>query len=215
MNKDFKITNRNALKRSMITSEDGLTYNVFNRLSYLNINTIEKILVNSFNLKPYNINFNELEILSFWPKWNTKELEEISNKIYIEPDLFLRFNDIDIIIEAKRYDLHQQSPSQWNDQITVYKNEYKANYKTLIFIALGGMSFTIGKRPDAIIIQSYWFQLAQACEKVLYQNSIQGIEKRVIVDILDILKFYGHVPLEFLGSLKSINFNKMNKSFKL
>ena len=70
----------------------------------------------------------------FWPKWDK---EGTTNSIYVEPDLFLRFNEVDIIIEAKRSDNVGQDKNEWYRELRTYYNEYSAPRK-VILIAVGG-----------------------------------------------------------------------------
>lgn len=210
MNKRFNIKHRQVQKRSMIRTEDGLTYNVFNRLSYLSKQTFENIFNSAFNLQ---VQFEELIEMSFWPKWNVKEIPEIKNKNYIEPDLFFRFKSTDVIIEVKRYDLNQQSEKQWKDQIKTYRYHYGVK-KELIYIPLGGMNYSQLNHPDAIIKQSYWFKLAQSSKNMLAKDQLDFLQQRILKDVLETLKFYNHIPLEFLNSLKPIDLHYSNNIFK-
>ena len=69
--------------------------------------------------------------------WNS---EHTTNSNRVEPDVFFRFKELDVIIEAKRYDDHQQSSSQWENEVQGYLNEYKDDNKDVILIALGGIN---------------------------------------------------------------------------
>ncbi len=73
----------------------------------------------------------------FWPHWSA---EGASNERLVEPDVFFRFTELDVIIEAKRYDDHQQDSQQWENEVQGYLNEYKENKKDVILIALGGIN---------------------------------------------------------------------------
>ncbi len=46
----------------------------------------------------------------FWPRWDPRKT---GNTSYVEPDVFIRFRDFDIIIEAKRHENNQQYRTQW------------------------------------------------------------------------------------------------------
>ena len=71
-----------------------------------------------------------------WPKWKPAGTR---NNTYVEPDLFIRFPDFDLIIEAKYGDECSQSPDQWQKELTAYTNEYFDEKVPVRMIALGGV----------------------------------------------------------------------------
>jgi len=213
MEKEFEIKHRYAHKRAMIRTEDGLSYNVFNRLTYLKKETLSYLFNKAFNLETENIGLGTIEEFSFWPKWNSKKINKINNANYIEPDIFIRLATVDIIIEAKRYDLGQQYEGQWKDQILAYMHHYNNDDKRLIYIPLGGMNYSKMTHPDALIKQTYWFNIAQACFNTLSNENLEINEYRILADIIEILRFYNHIPLKFLGSLEPLNLS--NNQFNL
>jgi len=192
----LKIKQGQKLGNFLNNNEDNLTFNVFTRLLYLNESSFIEIVKNAFGIK-YDL--HNLNSVTFWPSWNA--LNTQNNKRVI-PDLFLRCDDYDIIIEAKRYDLGQQFDGQWENQINAYKNEFKKDNKKLIYIPLGGMSYSHFNSSEADMYQSYWFQLANACERSLGEllNNNNSTSK-ILVDVLRILAFYGHTSLKTLNTL--------------
>ena len=80
----------NQVKRDCIkTNEDSFTSFIFERLSYLPYEIFESIIRNSTNGIIPNINFKSIKEIIFWPHWDS---EGTTNKNYVEPDLFIRFN---------------------------------------------------------------------------------------------------------------------------
>ena len=77
--------------------------------------------------------------MSFWDKWDATNT---TNTNYVEPDVFMRFENIDIILEAKRYDNNQQNPDQMKNELIAYCNEFFSEQKELIFIQVGGIFST-------------------------------------------------------------------------
>lgn len=192
----LKIKQGQKLGNFLNNNEDNLTFNVFTRLLYLKEDFFIEILKNAFGIK-YKL--KSLNSVTFWPSWNA--LNTNNNKRVI-PDLFIRCEHYDIIIEAKRYDLGQQYDGQWENQINAYQNEYKKDNKKLIYIPLGGMSYSKFNNAHADMHQSYWFQLANACELSLGELSDNdNSTSKILVDVLRILAFYGHTSLKTLGSL--------------
>jgi hypothetical protein len=116
--------------------EDSLTASVFGVLQYLPSDTFWRILKNSLleNKLPYVA--GEIKDIQFWPSWNP---EGSKNIIRVEPDVLIRFHEIDVILEAKRYDANQQSIHQLNNQIIGYFNMYNEENKKLYYIQIGGL----------------------------------------------------------------------------
>ncbi len=118
------------------TNEDPLTSSVFENLMLLPDDIFWHILRASCYS---NIGMPEtvgrLTKFEFWPHWNAKGT---TNNAYVEPDVFLRFELVDVIIEAKYYDHGGQYVDQWKNEIKSYYNEYTDDKKKLLFIAVGG-----------------------------------------------------------------------------
>jgi hypothetical protein len=77
----------------------------------------------------------EIDSYEFWPKWDPTRT---TNSNYVEPDLFIRFQQFDLIIEAKYSDYGGQYQQQWKNEITAYNNEYKEDKRKVYFVAVGG-----------------------------------------------------------------------------
>lgn len=70
----------------------------------------------------------------FWPHWDPTGT---TNSTLVEPDLFIRFQSFDLIIEAKYSDRKGQYSEQWENEVISYRNEY-GNGKPIYFMAVGG-----------------------------------------------------------------------------
>lgn len=57
----------------------------------------------------------------------------------MEPDVFISFEEFDLIIEAKRWDEKMQNRSQWEKELQGYANEHGKLRKPVRMIALGGI----------------------------------------------------------------------------
>ena len=84
-----------------------------------------------------------LDSFEFWPRWNA---DNTTNLKYVEPDLFLRFSNFDVIVEVKQFDGNGQYYEQWENEICSYFNEY-GSVKDVYFIALGGNG---NKKPSIV-----------------------------------------------------------------
>jgi len=105
--------------------EDFLTATIFSRLCYLE---------GSIWTELFEVECGDLEAREFWPRWKN-DPQGLSQT---EPDLFLRFEKCDIIIEAKRYDGWGQKKEQIEREIEAYKREYPKEEKTFYLFMLGG-----------------------------------------------------------------------------
>lgn len=65
-----------------------------------------------------------IEDYKFWPHWSPINT---TNTDYVEPDVFIRFQYLDIIIEAKYSERVGQYCEQWRNEIISYHNEYGSN----------------------------------------------------------------------------------------
>ncbi|TCO06967.1 hypothetical protein [Natronoflexus pectinivorans] len=144
-------------------SEDSLTASIFERLFYLPTDLFWFILRNScYDNDDLPKDCGSLISKEFWPHWDATKT---SNSNYIEPDIFIRFEKFDLIIEAKRYDKNQQDPEQWKNQIDAYKNMHD---KKLYYIALGGIrSEKKEKCNNVIIFPCQWNRILRAVKKEL------------------------------------------------
>ncbi len=126
-------------KRKGILSpcEDSLTAVVFDTLKYLPIDIFWTILKKSLIHDKLPCCSCNLVQISFWDKWDSTNT---SNSNFVEPDVFLQFDDFDVIIEAKRHNVGQQLETQMRNEIQAYFNENNEKNKQLYFIQLGGLN---------------------------------------------------------------------------
>ena len=127
----------NKVNRAIFkANEDALTSSIFERLMYLPQELVHHIFKKSLFDRIEGLELHQIERIEFWPNWDS---EYTDNKYRVQPDVFIRTNKQDIIIEAKRLDIKQQDKGQWEREIQAYHNEYKDENKPLVFIALGGL----------------------------------------------------------------------------
>lgn len=118
------------------SSEDSLTSTIFGTLLYLPRELFWRILHNAtYHCTLPNIE-NKIESIEYWPHWKANNSH---NSNYIEPDIFIRTINFDLIIEAKRNDFDQQNKNQWINEIQGYLNEYSKDEKAVFLLAIGGI----------------------------------------------------------------------------
>lgn len=101
----------------------------------------------------------QIEAYEFWPHWDPTGT---TNTSLVEPDVFIRFQSFDVIIEAKYNDNSGQYSQQWENEIVAYRNEY-GNDKLVYFVAVGGnaekASESVSLVKDVIVNKCTWLSL--------------------------------------------------------
>jgi hypothetical protein len=129
--------------------EDFLTAAVFGRLIYLPSNLLWSLIKrSSFDSEQLPEFSGYLENYEFWPKWEVPRDIGLSFN-YKEPDVFLQFRKIDVIIEAKLGDkVNLQSPQQWAEEIIAkmyQSDEANSPTKPTLLFAIGGFGNNISR----------------------------------------------------------------------
>ena len=123
----------------------------------------------------------DLKEFEFWPKWSA---DGTNNTSYVEPDVFIRFSEIDLIIEAKPSDEGGQYQAQWRQELKAYQNEYGDNKKPVSLIALGGNGSNTenwpcgSKDPVRIVTKCSWANLYRVLMEE--QENLLGSDWRVV-----------------------------------
>lgn len=157
------------------TNEDPKTSAVFENLMLLPDNVFWHLLRQScFSNTDIPITSGRLVSYDFWPHWDRTGTD---NTNYVEPDLFIRFEEFDVIVEAKYGDTGGQYEHQWQQEITAYHNEY-GNDKPFIFIAVGGnmsvLAETISVKKEKVkVYKCNWLSLLMSVNK--YEKELELI----------------------------------------
>lgn len=184
------------------TNEDSLTASVFQLLAYLPKDILwEAIMLTLKKDRDKFPTFSQPQQLvnqEFWPKWNP---EKTDNKSFVEPDVFLEFEHLDLIVEAKRFDFRQQKREQWEAELTAYENEFgQKKDKKLVLWALGGINTFAseevkskgGSGKSYWVVKSTWTSLLHAVRSILksFENGPPN-EHRLLSDICEAMGFHG------------------------
>lgn len=181
--------------------EDFLTAGVFTRLSYLDSRYLWEILGKTFKLELLSPPLSPpgaLKNIQFWPSWRYGE-----NMRRVEPDVFLEFENMNIIVEAKFGDEgnpqdKEQLEREWKGMRNVNDNE-QARKDTWLF-AIGGISdndYFTGWEGEIRKNNSH-FKFASAGWQDLYDvlekepSREDKCYERIIKDIVSILEFHGY-----------------------
>lgn len=122
------------LRERFKISEDSQTSSIFGTLLHLPTELIWKLLSEACLSGEIQIQVGKLKEFEFWPQWDAKNT---SNDRHVEPDLFLRFEFADVIVEAKK--TKQQDYDQWEKEFRAYLNEYGDEEKIVFMLAVGGI----------------------------------------------------------------------------
>lgn len=127
----------------------------------------------------------ELLHYDFWPHWSA---DNTSNNDYVEPDVFLSFENADVIIEAKRFDESGQYFEEWKNELIAYSNEYTNGSKPVFLIALGGNGvkketevFNLGGK-SCFIVKCSWLGLHKVIKNQIEKE--EGSSKRILESLL-------------------------------
>lgn len=191
-------------KTTRFVKEDDKTYQILGNLllcddillkyilfSSCKISSPDDIYKNSCKVSsPYDIykSFGYLEHFEFWPKWQHFDNHRV------EPDLFLKFENLAVIIEVKVNDVKGlQKETQWKREAEAYFSTYCENLheqKNLIIIALGGndandiQTLEVKSCLDtARIIKVFkcsWLDIYQTTLKLKHQKNNININQRLI-----------------------------------
>lgn len=155
-------------------NEDAFTSSIFERLMYLPTELLHHIFAAALFDSIEGLELYQIESIAFWPNWNP---EYTTNKTHVQPDVFIRTAKQDIIIEAKRKDVKQQSQHQWKKEIQAYHNEYAEDFKPLVFIALGGlhtreMEIITVKDIDQNIYMCSWKNILNTIQNIIHDMEL-------------------------------------------
>ncbi|MFC0016694.1 hypothetical protein [Roseibacillus persicicus] len=190
------------LTRFISPKEDTLTASVFGSLLHLPVEVFWQVLKASSSSPPGhplpNLCGDPLTIEP-WPKWSP---DGTPNGRFVEPDLFIRFQSFDLIIEAKRWDGEMQNPAQWRAQVTAYGNDYGPDNQDVHYLAVGGLGFSSPQAlpdwPEVSFHFLRWASLLQQCQKILSAmeqeecpSSQSRATQRILDDVVDSLNLHG------------------------
>lgn len=197
------------------STEDFLTAAVFSRLTYLPAPLIWSVILRASIPVPIALPEEAGEFVSceFWPRWKLTTDQESLTK---EPDAFMRFRRVNLLVEAKATDnSHQQYPDQWAAEIAAYQSTEDADTSVPVWLlAIGGL----GEEPSLRSISTMrdealhslnhnyscpsgqvrlaacsWRKLLDALLDTtkMMDNQAETATTNVIGDLVEILRFHG------------------------
>ena len=196
-------------------TEDFLTAAVFGRLAYLPSPTLWSIIRHAaVTIAPSNNlpqDVGRLLTREFWPRWELDAPRQ--DTAWKEPDVFLGFERLHLLVEAKLGDFLTQNAEQWATELAAFLQRDETDHAIPMWLlAIGGM----GEAPTQPVIAS----MQQEAERLLHNVFpdipvrlaacswrsllVALIEERghidsqtgigldfIIADLMDILAFHG------------------------
>jgi hypothetical protein len=155
-------------------------------------------------------NINTIKSYDYWPHW----AEKTTNKNYVEPDLFIRFDTFDLIIEVK-WGNNQQYIEQWEKEFIAYKNEYSRDKKDVYLLAVGGINNEeeyINKIENYGTITVYkcmWFNILETLVDIIDNFNKSEFSNnpniyRIIKLIITSFEIHGIMKIHWFDDIKHI-----------
>ena len=169
-----------------ISHEDTITSTIIGTLLHLPDQLLWKILreaCHTGSVLPKNP--GELRAYEFWPKWDAYGT---LNTNYVEPDVFLRFSEVDLIIEAERSDDGGQYREEWERELVGYENQFVSSKIPVVLISIGGngsntTSETLRiNRHGRTVVKCSWVGLYEAL--AAEQEKLSGSNRRVVESLM-------------------------------
>lgn len=196
------------LGRFIQCREDSLTASVFSHLLHLPIERFWKILRGACYTTQLPETVGEPYLVALWPRWDAAGT---SNEREVIPDLFMRFADFDLIVEAKRWDDRMQSQAQWQEQWIAYTNEYGGEMRPAFYIAVGGLHRTSSEtlrheQWKCPVIMCRWRRLLEQCKRMRqelarleYPSAQSQANIRILDDTIDLFGWHGFSTGRWFG----------------
>lgn len=205
------------------TSEDSLTSTIIGGLLHLPVELFWQILNNACLGHLTTGLASRIISVDFWPHWTAENSE---NTNFVEPDVFIRTSDFDLIIEAKRFDYSQQSFAQWKNEFQGYINEYEDRPRRIILLAIGGLTDYLSEQQIEIagahmsIVKCKWSSILSEVKSSVdrLENAkgvLNNIDASIIIlnDIIRGFDLHGYVAGTWLEDWNFKPYLEINHNF--
>ena len=168
--------------------EDFFTAVVFSRITYLPIAEQARIFFLITNDKRF-LSIKKLKKREFWPRWSAMENDEYMWK---EPDLYLHFDVIDLVVEAKRDDNTPHNRNQLLEELSISEIYAKNDF---ILLAVGGGTDLCHEK----VIYVTWSKIFKIVQEM-------GMEETrwIYEDLIQAFYLHGFYPTQWMESLPSL-----------
>ncbi|MBS9819810.1 hypothetical protein [Vibrio alginolyticus] len=190
--------------------EDLLTSTFFERFAYLSDSTQAQILADCFAISvraplarelavdEFKVTFGTFKSIDYWPRY---ALTEDGESRQVEPDLVIRFEFCNLIVEVKPPEGGDQYYEQWQREVASFMQSDEYNELPLHFLAIGRIEMGNATQWAALLHERYdcletvgatkWQAVTDNLVKLVEGDDISPTDRRVLTDMLEALAFYG------------------------
>jgi phage terminase large subunit-like protein len=209
------------------TREDLLTSTFFERFAYLSASVQTTLIQHWFqtvrsatNTSCLLSNLGDFEGIDYWPQY---PLVNDASRSFVEPDLLLRFSQVNILIEVKPPAGGDQYEQQWRNEIIGFTESSEEPDKAFYFLAIGRnhkIDFEACSARFLTLFQPWLHGMAAVewqfvADKLVHlrQHDVELYNQqdlRILDDMIQALKLYGLITSEFTwATLLSYNLPKL------
>jgi hypothetical protein len=190
-------------KSSVDRIEDVITASVFDTLLLLPGKRVWQILRASCygNEKlPEEVGELQFDDRAFWPRWDS---EGTDNTNFVAPDVFIPFEELDLVIEAKR-DGNSQERGQWERELKAY-GHCDAAKNNVFLLAIDGLAgntkpetVTVplaGRKKAVTIVKTDWARLLEVLQREQSRQKHEDVndtEYHILSMAIDWLTHFGY-----------------------
>lgn len=172
--------------------EDLLTAAIFSRWSYLSLNAKHSLLKEWVkDLELSNANYKDIE---FWPKYDLV----MEGRNFVEPDVLIRYEEFDVLIEVKPPQNGGQTFGQWERELEGYLSA--GEDMPLHFLAIGRNSVH-AEAWKSVFMERYkrlqsmhtinWKSVANTVHEITKLSDPESQDHRILLDMTEALRIYG------------------------
>lgn len=184
------------IRGQLWNSEDAKTSSIIGTLSLLPSQqfwTIIRRACSNANGLPESV--TELQHIEFWPQWKLDDR--------VEPDVFVRFKEFDLIIELKRNDGNQQYMDQWKREIDAYRLRYKDSHKDVYLVAISGRT----EEQHNLVFQCSWSNLLTSVETESDNIESHSHIERILKTAITAFHIHHEYSYSFLDTIPNVKIN--------
>lgn len=184
------------IRGQLWNSEDAKTSSIIGTLSLLPAQqfwTIIRRACSNANGLPESV--TELQHIEFWPQWKLDDR--------VEPDVFVRFKEFDLIIELKRNDANQQYMDQWKREIDAYRLRYKDSHKDVYLVAISGRT----EERHSLVFQCSWSNLLTSVETECDNIESHSHIARILKTAITAFHIHHEYSYSFLETIPNVKIN--------
>ncbi|MCG6307878.1 hypothetical protein K6U49_04490 [Vibrio alginolyticus] len=180
--------------------EDLLTSTVFERFAYLSEPIQFQLLEFCFNDKVAALAelFGAFITIDYWLRYTFEEKGYTSQ---VEPDLIIRFENANLIVEVKPPAGGDQYFTQWRREVGSFLQSEEGESLPLYFLAIGRIDDVFVLKWESKLVSEFdklicvgaikWQPIADWLVEKLADMSLPKTDKRIVSDMLKALALYG------------------------